>query len=146
MASGHILHNWPFWQILHLTNPLANSFVLGLGVHLDFQGPFAPLATTRALGPTPLIMGVLGNLDPLRSVGSNPRPTVRTSWSMGPSGPSFPKFNEAKRGQGGLPPSSKAKWAHLNQFWPPIPPVPQMAKRTPGPKSAKNHVLATFNS
>ncbi|MBW0497386.1 hypothetical protein O181_037101 [Austropuccinia psidii MF-1] len=23
------------------------------------------------------------------------------------------------------------KWAHLSQFWPPIPPVPQMEKRTP---------------
>ncbi|MBW0553772.1 hypothetical protein O181_093487 [Austropuccinia psidii MF-1] len=31
------------------------------------------------------------------------------------------------------------KWAHLSQIWPPISSVPQMAKRTPGPK------LATFN-
>ncbi|MBW0504678.1 hypothetical protein O181_044393 [Austropuccinia psidii MF-1] len=31
------------------------------------------------------------------------------------------------------------KWAHLSQYWAPISPVRQMAKRTPGPK------LATFN-
>ncbi|MBW0477577.1 hypothetical protein O181_017292 [Austropuccinia psidii MF-1] len=30
----------------------------------------------------------------------------------------------------------KYKWAFLSQYWPPISPVPQMAKRTPGPKLA----------
>ncbi|MBW0498278.1 hypothetical protein O181_037993 [Austropuccinia psidii MF-1] len=38
--------------------------------------------------------------------------------------------------QWGQPPTSKARWAHLSQIWPPIPPVPQMAKRTPGHKLA----------
>ncbi|MBW0562203.1 hypothetical protein O181_101918 [Austropuccinia psidii MF-1] len=44
---------------------------------------------------------------------------------MRPLGPFWPKYNEAKRGQGGGPPAYKArwvpnhKWAHLSQFWPP---------------------------
>ncbi|MBW0520044.1 hypothetical protein O181_059759 [Austropuccinia psidii MF-1] len=65
--------------------------------------------------------------------------------TMGPLGPFWPKSNEAKRGQGGQPPTLKAmwdpnhKWAHLGQCWPSISPVPQMAIRTPGPK------LAIFN-
>ncbi|MBW0470519.1 hypothetical protein O181_010234 [Austropuccinia psidii MF-1] len=64
---------------------------------------------------------------------------------MGPLHPFWPKSNEARRGQGSQPPTFNArwvpnhKWAHLSQIWPPIPPVPQMAKRTPGPK------LATFS-
>ncbi|MBW0470523.1 hypothetical protein O181_010238 [Austropuccinia psidii MF-1] len=51
----------------------------------------------------------------------------------------------------GLPgasgPSShhQGPWAHLSQIWPSISSVPQMAKRTPGPKLAKKHSLATFN-
>ncbi|MBW0489419.1 hypothetical protein O181_029134 [Austropuccinia psidii MF-1] len=69
---------------------------------------------------------------PLWSVGCK----VRT---MGPLGTFWPKSNEAKRGQGGQPPTLKARWAHLSQFWPPISPVPQMVKRTPEPK------LAIFN-
>ncbi|MBW0476430.1 hypothetical protein O181_016145 [Austropuccinia psidii MF-1] len=69
-------------------------------------------------------------------------------WSAGPLGPFWPKYNEVKRGQGGQPPTIKARWAHLSQFWPPISPVPQMAKRTPGPKLAKRTPgpkLAIFN-
>ncbi|MBW0470459.1 hypothetical protein O181_010174 [Austropuccinia psidii MF-1] len=52
--------------------------VLGLGVLSAFQGPLASLATTKLLGLTPLIMGLL---------------------AMGPLGPFLPKSNEAKRGQ-----------------------------------------------
>ncbi|MBW0525453.1 hypothetical protein O181_065168 [Austropuccinia psidii MF-1] len=50
-----------------------------LGVHMDFQGPLAPLATTRAFGKTHLIMGFLGHLDPLRPLwcaGCGLRPMV----------------------------------------------------------------------
>ncbi|MBW0554142.1 hypothetical protein O181_093857 [Austropuccinia psidii MF-1] len=44
---------------------------------------------------------------------------VCTLWSVGPSGPFWPKSNDAKRGQGGQPPTSKARWAHVSQIWPP---------------------------
>ncbi|MBW0509256.1 hypothetical protein O181_048971 [Austropuccinia psidii MF-1] len=55
---------------------------------------------------------------------------------MGPLGPCWPKSNECK---GGQPPTLKARWAHLNRFWPPISTFPEMTKRTSGPK------LAIFN-
>ncbi|MBW0567896.1 hypothetical protein O181_107611 [Austropuccinia psidii MF-1] len=51
---------------------------------------------------------------------------------MGPFGPFLPKPNGAKRGKGGNPPSPKAKWAHLSQFWPPISTIQKMDKSTPG--------------
>ncbi|MBW0560861.1 hypothetical protein O181_100576 [Austropuccinia psidii MF-1] len=64
---------------------------------------------------------------------------------MGPLGPVWAKSNEAKKVQAGQPPTLKARWAHLHQFRHPISPVPQIAKRTPGPKLAKNHFLAIFD-
>ncbi|MBW0526892.1 hypothetical protein O181_066607 [Austropuccinia psidii MF-1] len=112
MNNWSILVLYGLWATPSFTGPLwpqANSLVLGLGVHLDFQWPLVPLATTRALGPTPFIMGILGHLDHL--------------WpqqSIGPLGPFWPKSNEAKRGQGGQLPTFKArwdpnhKWAHLS--------------------------------
>ncbi|MBW0470520.1 hypothetical protein O181_010235 [Austropuccinia psidii MF-1] len=37
--------------------PPGQFLCFGPGVHVDFQGPLAPLTTTRSFGPTPLIMG-----------------------------------------------------------------------------------------
>ncbi|MBW0569252.1 hypothetical protein O181_108967 [Austropuccinia psidii MF-1] len=37
---------------------------------------------------------------------------------MGPLGPFWPQSNEAKRGQGGQPPTLNSRWAHLIQVWP----------------------------
>ncbi|MBW0529570.1 hypothetical protein O181_069285 [Austropuccinia psidii MF-1] len=39
------------------STPRPVPLVLGLGGPVTFQGPLASLVTTRALGPTPLIMG-----------------------------------------------------------------------------------------
>ncbi|MBW0561733.1 hypothetical protein O181_101448 [Austropuccinia psidii MF-1] len=47
-------------------------------------------------------------------------------WSVGLLGPFWPKYNEAKRGQGGQPPATK------DRCWPPHPTFPKLAKRTPG--------------
>ncbi|MBW0575179.1 hypothetical protein O181_114894 [Austropuccinia psidii MF-1] len=49
------------------TSPIPRPIPLfwAWGVHLDFQGPLAPLATISFLRPTPLITGLLGHLDPL---------------------------------------------------------------------------------
>ncbi|MBW0545235.1 hypothetical protein O181_084950 [Austropuccinia psidii MF-1] len=77
---GQLAPSWPYPSFIGLLGQLSTSptprplpLFLGLGVLSIFQGPIAPLATTRALGPTPYISGVLaslGHLGPLR-------PTVR---------------------------------------------------------------------
>ncbi|MBW0483790.1 hypothetical protein O181_023505 [Austropuccinia psidii MF-1] len=49
---------------------------------------------------------------------------IHRPWSVEPLGPFWPKYNEEKRGQGGQPPTFKARWdpnhklAHLSQIWP----------------------------
>ncbi|MBW0507355.1 hypothetical protein O181_047070 [Austropuccinia psidii MF-1] len=90
--------HWPLWTIIHITNPQANSLVLGLR---------GPSRLPGAYGPTPLTMRILGHLDPLRplqSVGRNPRPTVHMPLTLGPLGPFWPKSNEAKGGHVGPKP------------------------------------------
>ncbi|MBW0575129.1 hypothetical protein O181_114844 [Austropuccinia psidii MF-1] len=70
----------PFGQSFTSPTPRPIPFFWALGVHLYFLEPLAPLETTRALGPTRLIMGFLGHLAPqlpLPSTGHNPRPTLR---------------------------------------------------------------------
>ncbi|MBW0476280.1 hypothetical protein O181_015995 [Austropuccinia psidii MF-1] len=78
----------------------------------------APLATARALGPTLYIRGVWPKW---------------TFWAIyapyGLYGPFWPKYNEAKRGQGGISSAPKP------QVGPPNPVLAQeLAKTTQGPK------------
>ncbi|MBW0541445.1 hypothetical protein O181_081160 [Austropuccinia psidii MF-1] len=49
----------PLGQLPTSPTPRPLPLFLGLGVLSIFQGPMAPLATTRALGPTPYISTVL---------------------------------------------------------------------------------------
>ncbi|MBW0537571.1 hypothetical protein O181_077286 [Austropuccinia psidii MF-1] len=96
-----------FGQLSTSPTPRPIPLFCAWGVHLDFQGPMGALAITRVLGPTPLIMGILGHLDPLgplQSVGHNPQPTVCTPQTVGPLGPFWPKSNEAKGGHVGPKP------------------------------------------
>ncbi|MBW0487674.1 hypothetical protein O181_027389 [Austropuccinia psidii MF-1] len=68
--------------------------------------------------------------------------SAHSTQSVGPLGPFWPKFNEAKRSQGGGPPAPKArcisnhKWAHLSPILAPDPKNSKLAKRTPGPRLA----------
>ncbi|MBW0528071.1 hypothetical protein O181_067786 [Austropuccinia psidii MF-1] len=69
---------------------------------------------------------------------------------MGPLRTSWPKSNEAKRGQGGCPPASKArwvpnhKWANLSLFWPQSE-QSQNCQKNPGPKIGHFKPLASGN-
>ncbi|MBW0482492.1 hypothetical protein O181_022207 [Austropuccinia psidii MF-1] len=120
MASGHILLSLAF-----LTNPPPHQ---PPGQFLCF-GPGGSSGLPGAFGPSSNHQGLNGLFGPFRPpMASTVCKTLRPPL--------------AKRGKGGKPPTFKARWVP-NHKWAQ---VPQMAKRSPGTKLAKNHVLATFNS
>ncbi|MBW0528464.1 hypothetical protein O181_068179 [Austropuccinia psidii MF-1] len=51
---------WPFWPILHLTNPQANTLVLGLGGPFGLPGASGPSSHHQGLWPNPFDYGVYG--------------------------------------------------------------------------------------
>ncbi|MBW0576374.1 hypothetical protein O181_116089 [Austropuccinia psidii MF-1] len=91
LATHHILHPLAFRPNFHLTN--SHTPFLGAGRVLSaFQGPLET-------GPYPFNYGVLGHLHPLRPLqpaGHDSWPTVHMLRTVGPSGPFWPKFKEAK--------------------------------------------------
>ncbi|MBW0530420.1 hypothetical protein O181_070135 [Austropuccinia psidii MF-1] len=72
--------DWPYWPILHLTNPQAIILVFGPGRSFQSSTGLWPL------GPTSYIKGAWAIEAPYGL------------WSVGPLGPFWPKSNEAKRG------------------------------------------------
>ncbi|MBW0503643.1 hypothetical protein O181_043358 [Austropuccinia psidii MF-1] len=114
-----------------------------------FWGWGGPSGLPGSFGPSshhPFDYGVFGPFrPPAASMVRGLPPISHGPCNVRPLGPFWAKSNEAKRGQGVQPPTFKArwvpshKWTHLSQIWPPIPPVPQMAKRTPGPKLATSN-------
>ncbi|MBW0512620.1 hypothetical protein O181_052335 [Austropuccinia psidii MF-1] len=104
--------HWPYWPILHLTNPQAIILVFGPVGLFSIPGAYGPW-------PNPLFYGDFGPFSP---------PTASTAhslYAMGPLGPFWPNSYEAKRGQWGSSSAPKARWAHLSQFWPQNPTDPE---------------------
>ncbi|MBW0561712.1 hypothetical protein O181_101427 [Austropuccinia psidii MF-1] len=83
--------HWPFLPILHLSNPQANSFVLGLGGPSGLPGAFTPSSHHQGLWAHPFDyggLGLSGLFGPFRPPTAS---MVHRPWSVGPLGPFWPK-------------------------------------------------------
>ncbi|MBW0463905.1 hypothetical protein O181_003620 [Austropuccinia psidii MF-1] len=98
MASGHILQSLASLANSPPQQPQANIPVLGLRGHSACQGPLAPLAISKAFGTPSLIEGSMSYTAFLGHIGPLWPALCGTLQS-----PFWPKSNEDKRGQRGIP-------------------------------------------
>ncbi|MBW0535505.1 hypothetical protein O181_075220 [Austropuccinia psidii MF-1] len=63
-VTVHILRDWPFRPILHLTNPHSNSLVLGLGGPSGLPGASEPSSNSQGPWAHHFDYGVFGPFSP----------------------------------------------------------------------------------